>query len=232
MSVPRVTSPSSTISALPPTKDSLVFFQVGRFIEFYGPQRFLAVRTLGLRSAAIAHAGYAFTAGFPTHLSGLYASRANKKGSSVLEVRQLSAPIQQGCPPRVPGSVLMPNGGTESRKGFFTLPRFFTGQLTQLLIISSIVKLEFESDAAKAAANLQVHGVSFELAKTVFKDPFAIEFLDDREDYGEERFVIIGMAEGQVLLFVAYTERVERIRIISARRATKNEQDQYFRQNA
>jgi uncharacterized DUF497 family protein len=70
------------------------------------------------------------------------------------------------------------------------------------------------------------------LAKTVFKDPFAIEFLDDREDYGEERFVIIGMAEGQVLLFVVYTERVERIRIISARRATKNEQDQYFRQNA
>ena len=101
-------------------KGSLVFFQVGRFIEFYGPQRFLAVRTLGLRSAAITRAGYAFTAGFPTHLSGLYASRANKKGLSVLEVRQLSAPIQQGCPPRVPGSVLMPNGGTESRKGFFT----------------------------------------------------------------------------------------------------------------
>jgi uncharacterized DUF497 family protein len=117
-------------------------------------------------------------------------------------------------------------------QGVLYAPRFFTGQLTQLLILSSIVKLEFESDAAKAAANLQAHGVSFELAKTVFKDPFAIEFLDDREDYGEERFVIIGMAEGQVLLFVAYTERVERIRIISARRATKNEQDQYFRQNA
>jgi uncharacterized DUF497 family protein len=94
------------------------------------------------------------------------------------------------------------------------------------------VKLAFDWDDAKAAANLQAHGVSFELAKTVFKDPFAIEFLDDREDYGEDRFVIIGMAEGQVLLFVAYTERAERIRIISARRATKNEQDQYFRQNA
>lgn len=92
--------------------------------------------------------------------------------------------------------------------------------------------MAFDWDDAKAAANLQAHGVSFELAKTVFKDPFAIEFLDDREDYGEDRFVIIGMAEGQVLLFVAYTERVERIRIISARRATKNEQDQYFRQNA
>lgn len=94
------------------------------------------------------------------------------------------------------------------------------------------MKLEFEWHAAKAEANLQAHGVSFELAKTVFKDPFAIELLDDREDYGEERFVIIGMAEGQILLFVAYTEREERIRVISARRATQYEQDDYFKQNA
>jgi uncharacterized DUF497 family protein len=70
------------------------------------------------------------------------------------------------------------------------------------------------------------------LAKTVFKDPFAVERLDDREDYGEERFVIIGAAEGNVVLFVAYTERGDRIRIISARRATQNEQDDYFRQNS
>ena len=76
------------------------------------------------------------------------------------------------------------------------------------------------------------HGVSFELAMTVFKDPFGIERLDDREDYGEERFVTIGMAEGHVLLFVAYTAREERIRIISARRVTQHEQDDYFRQNA
>ena len=94
------------------------------------------------------------------------------------------------------------------------------------------MKLEFEWHAAKAEANLQIHGVSFDLAKTVFKDPFAVELLDDREDYGEERFVIIGMAEGHVLLFVAYTEREERIRIISARRATQDEQDDYFKQNA
>ena len=59
---------------------------------------------------------------------------------------------------------------------------------------------------------MQAHGVSFELAKTVFKDPFAIERLDDREDYGEERFVIIGMAEGHVLRFAAYTEREGRLR--------------------
>jgi uncharacterized DUF497 family protein len=94
------------------------------------------------------------------------------------------------------------------------------------------MKLEFEWHDTKAEANLQTHGVSFDLAKTVFKDPFAIERLDDREDYGEERFVIIGMAEGHVLLFVAYTEREDRIRIISARRVTQHEQDDYYRQNA
>ena len=91
--------------------------------------------------------------------------------------------------------------------------------------------MEFEWHEAKAEANLRNHGVSFELACTVFRDPFAIERVDDREDYGEERFVAIGMAEGKVLLFVAYTEREERIRIISARRALQNEQEDYFRQN-
>jgi hypothetical protein len=94
------------------------------------------------------------------------------------------------------------------------------------------MKLEFEWHDTKAEANLQTHGVSFDLAKTVFKDPFAIERLDDRKDYAEERFVIIGMAEGHVLLFVAYTEREDRIRIISARRVTQHEQDDYYRQNA
>jgi len=94
------------------------------------------------------------------------------------------------------------------------------------------MKLEFEWHDTKAEANLQTHGVSFDLAKTVFKDPIAIERLDDRKDYAEERFVIIGMAEGHVLLFVAYTEREDRIRIISARRVTQHEQDDYYRQNA
>lgn len=90
-----------------------------------------------------------------------------------------------------------------------------------LLVTSSTMK-----------ANLQAHGVSFELAETVFRDPFAVEYVDDREDYGEDRFVLVGMAEGNVILFVAYTERQERFRIISARRATQYEQDDYFRQNS
>ena len=92
--------------------------------------------------------------------------------------------------------------------------------------------LDFEWHDAKAEANLRAHGVSFELAKTVFKDPFAIEFLDDRQDYGEDRYVIIVMAEAQVLLFLAYAEREERVRIISARRATRDEQEHYFKTNA
>ena len=58
------------------------------------------------------------------------------------------------------------------------------------------MKLQFEWHDAKAEANWQAHGVTFELAKTVFKDPFAVDRLDDRGDYAEERFVIIGMAEG------------------------------------
>jgi uncharacterized protein len=93
------------------------------------------------------------------------------------------------------------------------------------------MKLKFEWDDAKDKSNFKDHGVSFELAKTVFDDAFAIERLDNREDYGEERFVIIGMAEEQALLFVAYTERSERIRIISARRVTQHEQNDYFEQN-
>ena len=92
------------------------------------------------------------------------------------------------------------------------------------------MNLEFEWGDAKAAENYTRHGVSFDLAKKVFNDPFAVERIDDRQDYGEERYIIIGLADGD-LLFVAYTEREERIRLISARRAIRHEQDDYFRHN-
>ncbi len=91
--------------------------------------------------------------------------------------------------------------------------------------------LRFEWNKSKAKDNEAKHGVSFELAKIVFKDPLAVEFLDDRQDYGEERFVIIGAADGQILC-IAYTDRKEVIRIISARRATKHEEEAYRDQNA
>ena len=91
--------------------------------------------------------------------------------------------------------------------------------------------LEFEWDDAKARANARKHGVTFERAKLAFKDPFAVAVVDDREVYGEERFVLLGGAADGPLLFVAYTERGDTVRIISARRATRHEQDIYERQN-
>jgi uncharacterized DUF497 family protein len=90
---------------------------------------------------------------------------------------------------------------------------------------------EFEWDDAKAAANWRDHGVAFHDAIKAFRDRFAVERFDDRADYGEERINLLGMCQG-VLLHVTYTERGERIRIISARRAVKHEQDDYYRENA
>lgn len=91
--------------------------------------------------------------------------------------------------------------------------------------------LGFEWDDTKAAENVRNHGVSFVQAAEAFRDAFAVEWVDLREAYGEERIILLAMISNQILT-VVYTERAERIRIISARRATKNEQDHYYRQNA
>lgn len=90
---------------------------------------------------------------------------------------------------------------------------------------------QFEWDDEKAADNYAKHGVSFAQAARALTDPFAIEAFDEREDYGEERINSLCMCDGAVV-HVTYTERRERIRIISARRATKDEQDDYYRENA
>ena len=60
--------------------------------------------------------------------------------------------------------------------------------------------------------------------------PVCNEWIDAREDYGEERTILLGMSDGSILV-VVYSEREERVRLISARRATKNEQDIYYREN-
>lgn len=88
----------------------------------------------------------------------------------------------------------------------------------------------FEWDEAKAAQNLAVHGVSFETAKRVFSDPFATERLDDREDYGEDRYILIGMVDGRILC-VVHTLRNGTIRIISARGAEPHEKRRYHEDN-
>ncbi len=89
----------------------------------------------------------------------------------------------------------------------------------------------FQWDDDKAASNYAKHGVGFEAARRVFKDPFAIEEIDDRENYGEERFILMGMASGR-LLVVVYAMRGEAIRIISARGAEPYERREYHEQNS
>jgi uncharacterized DUF497 family protein len=89
---------------------------------------------------------------------------------------------------------------------------------------------EFEWDDQKATDNYAKHGVSFEAARDAFKDPFGIEREDDREDHGEDRYALIAMVENR-LLFVAYTLRHDRIRIISARGAEPHERRQYHEEN-
>ena len=84
----------------------------------------------------------------------------------------------------------------------------------------------FRWDPKKAASNLRAHKVSFETAIQVFEDPYALDEIDDREDYGEERSNILGMAEGR-LLVVTYTLRGGTTRIISARRAEPHERRTY-----
>jgi uncharacterized protein len=90
---------------------------------------------------------------------------------------------------------------------------------------------DFEWDEAKAAANLAKHGVSFEQACDAFGDPFAVDFLDDREDYGEDRVILFGMVENR-LLVVAHTLRGDKVRIISAREAEPHERRKYHEENS
>ncbi len=91
--------------------------------------------------------------------------------------------------------------------------------------------MEFEWDDNKAASNWRDHGSSFEQGTRACLDPFAVEWIDDREGYGEKRINLLGMCDG-VILHVTYTERGSRLRLISVRRAERHEQDYYFRENA
>ena len=85
--------------------------------------------------------------------------------------------------------------------------------------------MEFEWDPDKARANLRKHAVSFEEARTVFFDDFAIQFFDEPNSIDEERFILLGLSSNAKLLIVCHCERAEGevIRIISARKATRGE---------
>jgi uncharacterized DUF497 family protein len=87
--------------------------------------------------------------------------------------------------------------------------------------------MQFEWDAAKAAANRRKHGVSFAEAETAFADPSKLEFFDEEHSDTEDRYRLIGMSTAGRLLAVSYTDGDEATRIISARKATRAEERLY-----
>ena len=86
--------------------------------------------------------------------------------------------------------------------------------------------MRFEWDAEKAEYNLKKHGVDFRDAVAVFDDVYRIEWYDEEHSDTEDRYNTIGMVRS--ILFVVYTERGERTRIISARKATPREERFYY----
>lgn len=89
---------------------------------------------------------------------------------------------------------------------------------------------DFEWDDEKAARNVRVHKVTFEMARDVFSDPFVVEWIDEEQDESEQRFSALGMVDSR-LLYVAYTMRGETIRIISARYAEPFERRKHHNEN-
>lgn len=88
--------------------------------------------------------------------------------------------------------------------------------------------MDYEWDDAKAAANRTKHGIEFVDAIGALADPRRLEEVGDRVAYGEERIRTIGMTRGNVLFVVTTMRGDDLCRIISARRATRHEQDRYY----
>ena len=89
------------------------------------------------------------------------------------------------------------------------------------------MSLQFEWNAQKDTLNRAKHGVSFEEAATAFGDPASLTVADPDHSIEEDRFVLLGQSYRGRLLVVVHTERGEKLRIISARKATKRERRQY-----
>lgn len=87
--------------------------------------------------------------------------------------------------------------------------------------------MEFEWNPEKAVSNLRKHNVSFQEATTIFDDSLSVTFPDPDHSIGENRYVIIGMSRSGQLLVVSHTDRENRTRIISARKATRQERRFY-----
>ncbi|MCZ6781096.1 MAG: BrnT family toxin [Nitrospirae bacterium] len=87
--------------------------------------------------------------------------------------------------------------------------------------------MTYEWDPAKAAANVRKHGVSFAEVASVFLDPLALTFDDPDHSDEEHREITIGVSSRERVIFVSHCVRGDRIRIISARKATQRERKQY-----
>ena len=87
--------------------------------------------------------------------------------------------------------------------------------------------MQFEWDENKAKQNLSKHGVSFEEAETIFYDPLYIDFYDPDHSENEERYLIVGQSNQRRILILSYTERGNKIRLISAREVTPQERKAY-----
>lgn len=87
--------------------------------------------------------------------------------------------------------------------------------------------MEFEWNPGKAARNLKGHKIAFEEAATVFGDPLSLTLPDPDHSNDESRFITVGNSIDGKLLLVSHTDRDEKIRIISAREATKRERKFY-----
>ncbi|MDB9418702.1 BrnT family toxin [Microcystis aeruginosa CS-556/03] len=93
------------------------------------------------------------------------------------------------------------------------------------------MELAFEWDKQKAKINQRKHNISFEEASTVFDHPLAVNFDDPDHSTGENRYLIIGLSDQSKFLFVSYTDRDYKIRLISARLVTPKERRYYEREN-
>jgi len=89
------------------------------------------------------------------------------------------------------------------------------------------MKPNFEWDPDKERKNIRKHEVGFDEASSIFDDPMFITVIDEEHSTDEERYITIGLSNKNRLLLVAHTEREDRIRIISARKATRNEEKFY-----
>ena len=87
--------------------------------------------------------------------------------------------------------------------------------------------MEFEWDPDKERTNIERHGVDFTEAATAFGDPLEVTISDPNHSVGEFRFLSLGHSSLDRVLVVSYTEREERIRMISARTASPRERRQY-----